>query len=283
MYWGFDKDGINREVASTIECAALCRDNKCKSLAVPETVLLNTAMLLCQGSEGKASSTSMLGFDALKVEHPSSRPPEATIIAGILPSLRYIMERDKLAVNSVLLDRTDPVYNGVKLTIARKPDTYHDPLVYPTDPYGSDYFCMICNQELSNSYFHCNGCEVILNRDFNICSQCYGEGLYLKKIQIHPTSNKWYSDVNHMGETTRSSLSRSCPCHAGRCRACPDGFCKSCSCNCHKAFINQFRFIDEETTGKMLELCENIAAGLEVQYSRETKDRLHRKPFSTDA
>lgn len=152
MYWGYDKEGINREVASTIECAALCREYKCKSLAVPETVLLNTAMLLCEGHETKARRKSMLGFKAMDVERPSSCPEESAVIAGILPSLRYIVERDKSVVKSVLLDRRDPIYRGVKLTNARKPDTFHDPLVYPTDPYGSDYFCMICNQELSNSY-----------------------------------------------------------------------------------------------------------------------------------
>ena len=139
---------------------------------------------------------------------------------------------------------------------------------------------MICNQELSNSYFHCNGCEVVLNRDFNICSQCYSEDRYLTRIQIHPTSNKWYSDVNHVGDTENWNKSRGCPCKAGMCRNCSDSYCKLCSCKCHKVFINQFRYIDQSSFEDVLKKCEAKVAGVEVTYTRETLARLQRKPYN---
>jgi hypothetical protein len=279
MFWGADKEGINREVAASVECAALCRDYACKSLAIPETVILRSAMLACAKHVARIENTSMLSFETSGANENSCCPSESDLIAGILPSLRYIQKRDKCAAESANSVNVDGLHKGIKLKKASKPDTHHDPLVYPIDPYGSDYFCMVCNQELSNSYFHCYGCEIILNRDFNICSRCYAEERYLAKIQIHPTSNKWYSDVNHVGNCDKSAMSRSCPCHAGRCRTCSDAYCKACSCNCHKVFTNQFRFIDQEATEKLIKNCEKIAQGSEVKYSRETEARLHRTTY----
>jgi hypothetical protein len=278
MFWGFNKEGVNREVSSTLECAALCRDNQCKSLAVPETVLLLTAMSLAEEKEKEENSSTLLSF----VAEPKRKQfciDQAEILSGIMPSLRYIQRRDKIAVESSTMEKLDPIHSGMSLKRADKPDAFHDPMQYPTDPYGSDYFCKICNQELSNSYFHCNGCEVILNRDFNICSQCYSEGRYLARFQTHPTSNKWYSDVNHIGDTQNSLKSRWCPCHAGVCRNCKEGYCKQCSCKCHKVFLNNFRFIDGSSVECVLEKCEARISGSEVKYSRETEARLHRLPF----
>lgn len=276
MFWGADKEGINREVAATVECAALCRDYSCKSLAIPETVILCSAMLACGRHDARMEDTSMLSFETSKFEIPSCCPSESDLIAGILPSLRYIQKRDRSAAESANSENRDNLHKGVKLKKAKKPDTFHDPAVYPVDPYGSDYFCMVCNQELSNSYFHCNGCEVLLNKDFNICSRCYSEEKFLARIQVHPTSNKWYSDVNHIGNTERTADSRGCPCHAGRCRACPEAYCKCCSCQCHKVFTNQFRFIDQEAADKLIRNCEKIVNGAEVKFSQETEARLHR-------
>ena len=41
------------------------------------------------------------------------------------------------------------------------------------DPFGDDYFCTLCHQELGNTYMHCSGCEALLAKDFNICVQCH--------------------------------------------------------------------------------------------------------------
>lgn len=280
MYWGADKEGINREVASTVECAALCRDYSCKSLAIPETVILSSAMLACARLAARIEDSSMLSFETTKGDTPSCGPSESDLIAGILPSLRYLVKRDKSAAESNISEKNrDNLHKGIKLKKASKPDTFHDPLVYPIDPYGSDYFCMVCNQELSNAYFHCNGCEVILNRDFNICSRCYSEEKFLARIQIHPTSKKWYSDVNHVGNSESFCNPRRCPCHAGMCRTCPDVYCKSCSCQCHKVFTNQFRFIDQEASENLIKNCERIAYGSEVKFSLETEARLFRRSY----
>jgi hypothetical protein len=278
MFWGFDKEGINREVASTLECAALCRDNQCKSLAIPETVLLFTAMLLADGSEEEDETKSFLSCFT-KISRKQVGIDRMEILTGIMPSLRYIQKRDKKAFECSKNENRGAIHQGIKLKMAGKPDAFHDPLTYPTDPYGCDYFCKLCNQELSNSYFHCNGCEVILNRDFNICSQCYIEGRYLRKIQTHPTSNKWYADVNHVGDAQKSLKSRACLCKAGLCRNCNEGYCKQCSCKCHKVFLNNFRFIDGTSVELVLEKCEARVSNSDVKYSRETEARLHRRPY----
>ena len=33
------------------------------------------------------------------------------------------------------------------------------------------FVCKLCKEELSNVYMHCDGCEKLLNKDFNICQE----------------------------------------------------------------------------------------------------------------
>ena len=71
----------------------------------------------------------------------------------ILPSLRHVVNQ------------------GSKIGYKEKcvPESQFNPLTQPIDPFGNDYTCMICNRELANTYFRCEGCQELLLKEYKIC------------------------------------------------------------------------------------------------------------------
>ena len=121
----------------------------------------------------KTSSHRRQTSSSSSYENCNSVSPEPiTVLRGILPSLSRVVATHKLAVESYKLS-TERLRKGKMPTLraARLPDSWQNPSQAAIDPYGSDYFCKICNYELSNIYLHCDGCEMLLQKDFNICSR----------------------------------------------------------------------------------------------------------------
>ncbi len=66
-------------------------------------------------------------------------------------------------------------------------DSTRNPQISTVDPFGNDFFCGLCNQELGNVYLHCDGCEQILKKDFNSCVSCHKNKQQRQKdVQMHP-------------------------------------------------------------------------------------------------
>jgi hypothetical protein len=94
-----------------------------------------------------------------------------TVLKGILPSLSMVVSRHKTSVDEAKIAALENGARHPKLSVAERPDAWENPQLFSVDPYGNDFFCKICSYELSNIYFHCDGCEKILSKDFNICSR----------------------------------------------------------------------------------------------------------------
>lgn len=98
------------------------------------------------------------------------------------------------------------------------------------DPYGTEGFtCETCLKEISNVYYHCLACELILKKDFNVCMDCAQENLH--EVNTLPAIS---SLKGHFGSIDWSAAQRSgqmCSHRAKSCRLC--GFCVKCSCRCH--------------------------------------------------
>lgn len=266
---GFSAEGINREVSSTLECASLCRKHKTsKSLAIPETAIFKLASGIPSRKNQRCYQKPLFSVPA--AAYNELRPTWKDIARGILPSLRYVVKRDCHKQWDGCESTKHRRDQGVLLHVDKVPDSHCDAFEHPIDPFGNDYFCKLCDQELSNSYFHCNGCEKLLAKDFNICSQCFEEREFLQNINMSKvTTTAMASNFHHMGKNLGK-----CTCQRpGACLECQK--CMICTCNCHKVFYKRFRFYTEWRQEELLEYCGELVGDDEIQFARETECRLN--------
>jgi hypothetical protein len=266
MFSGITAEGINREAATTLECTSLCRDNKCKSLAIPETAMLRLASQLPTATETNPQSRQEPMFRNAVTAETDFRPNWIDIARGILPSLRHIVTRERAAESCRTSKRQ--LSNG---KIA--PDSVHDSSRASIDPFGNDYFCKLCDHELSNTYFHCEGCETLLSQDFNICSLCFSERKFLVNKVMHDCcKSELHPNKHHVGQP-----SSYCDCDSSGmvCDTC-ENCMTCCCCVCHTTFSKRFRFFSAQDLNDILQRTEELVGGNEIEYARETELRLDR-------
>jgi hypothetical protein len=212
MFRGASATGINREISSVIEATILNRKQGKVSLAIPELSLLRMArmyptsevdlpaeMSFCQFISGSGSGSD---------DDPKPFEPSKTeVCLGILPALRHVVGQHVSSMEMASQTKSKSTARGERVTIAKRPNTAENPQAYPVDPYGnSDFMCKLCSKELSNVYFHCDGCEQLLSKDFNICQKCHSEKKFMMVVQMHPMNNKRHSTINHTGTFVRVLL-----------------------------------------------------------------------------
>jgi hypothetical protein len=114
MFKGVTSEGINREVASILECARLNQKHSVQSLAIPETALISLAkehaVRLQIQNRGKAS-----GFV----------PDSKTILRGILPSLQFVVHRHIMTENASKSWMEGGKHE--KVSIDSKPNAWQNP------------------------------------------------------------------------------------------------------------------------------------------------------------
>ena len=120
------------------------------------------------------------------------------------------------------------------VSVSKWPNSHENPHLFALDPYGNNnFFCKLCWKELSNIYMHCDGCKILLSKDFNICMECWESQKYKVMIQMHPLNSKKCSTINLTGNMSFDHHSQCCPCKNGPvCQHCK--FCAGCSCKCHQ-------------------------------------------------
>jgi len=170
---------INREVSNLLLLNRnfdFPREKKVRRKTFPgapiELAVLQAARVLqaffddVSGAFKKADAS--LGLDKIGQDRTDEASPQLPsredILHGLLPSLTHIINQhcDNSKGNDTF-DLSD-----------RSANTYENSGVSPIDPYGRDGFsCNLCQEELSNLYFHCKGCETLLMMDFNICKSCH--------------------------------------------------------------------------------------------------------------
>ena len=180
MFRGVTASGINREVVSTIECAALNRKYGAMSLAIPELSLIQMARTLAPKVEEKAlgnSNTvtpgrrrdSLIGFTNKPdnyVEQGKGFTPDSSVVCkGIFPALQYVVKQHIHAINVAESLKSKSFERCKRVSVAKNPNAWENPVNHPLDPYGNtDFFCKLCSKELSNVYLHCDGCEILLSK-----------------------------------------------------------------------------------------------------------------------
>ncbi len=212
MYRGITVEGIHKELKDTLDCVERARAKGLQSLAIPETALFRSARSLVSECSIEADMFP-LASTCKSIEETMNAHD---LLKGIQPSLRKIVERHREAYNKIKSEKSDD-----KTAV---PNSWQNPDTFTLDPYGDcDFFCKICFCELSNLYMHCDGCEKLLGKDFNICTECFRNENHLVNIQMHPQKNKRHATLNHTGGFTRNR-ERRCPCKNGPiCEKC--GYC----------------------------------------------------------
>lgn len=267
---GVTAEGINRELASTLECSKLNREHNVQSLAVPETSILfmarryvseyeqqlsqipdghqNEAVLAFPSTETYASTTDSESNGGDATTSPSV-PSSLQVLRGLLPSLSYVVDRHKKAhENAKQMEANGDEKR--KVSVAPRPDAWEAlDKAGSIDPWGhGDMSCKGCGAEISQCYMHCDGCEKLLSQDFNICVDCHSTRQYECFHQVNPVNDRRHASVNHVGNM-KYDRKGGCPCKNGpKCKVCT--YCLGCSCRCHKSFTMHLRFMsieDEET------------------------------------
>ena len=266
MYRGISAKGINRELASTLECASLCREYSSKSLAIPETALLKLASRLPRKMIDQQSREGPLLHKPAMAD-TEFRSNWTEIARGILPSLRHVINRECETPDCDSAKRRKANSDDVE------PDSFLDYAGTTVDPFGNDYYCKLCDHELSNTYYHCEGCETLLAKDFNICLQCFMQKKFLQNTKMHQGKKEaMHSNNHHVGEPV------ACKCHPAAADMC--SYCKKsmtcCCCTCHTVFTKRFRFFTKSRLQEILQNVETVVGNNEIPYAKETVNRLNR-------
>jgi len=271
QFTGICSESINREMTSTLECQILLYHKpSTKCLAVPRASLLGLGYY-CQ---------SAITYDHIPMIRSSAGGEledrvisRDQLVKGIAPSLQFVLDE-----NIAFLEHAKslPESNGMgRLRMAAQKDTALNPLHATVDPDGNDYFCGICARELENVYLHCDGCEDLLGKDFNICMACYN-------------AEKWKATIHVTGRDVAGHRVTSAFCHTGkvawagkRCGACSKRFvcpdcdkCPRCECVCHGWYTVRRRFYDLEELQRLSDWIKTRAGDESVEHSKLTAPRL---------
>mmetsp|Transcript_6307 Transcript_6307/g.12103 ORF Transcript_6307/g.12103 Transcript_6307/m.12103 type:complete len:145 (+) Transcript_6307:485-919(+) len=104
---------------------------------------------------------------------------------------------------------------------------------------------------------HCDGCEELLNKDYNICVSCFSEGNHKCFSYMHPFNKRRNTSINHVGNMKLERKGASCVCGNGpKCKSKACGYCAGCSCRCHTNFTMHFRFMSIEDEVALLRSVE---------------------------
>lgn len=157
-------------------------DYRLSSLA--ELAILNTARSNVPPLQSNERPDSPMQFqnEGESEEESCKEEEKKRKLRGILPSLRYVASQQ---MNAYQKAEDCQGQADAPVSIAARPNSHENPQIYPLDAFGdSDFFCRLCHKELSNVYMHCDGCEKLLSKDFNICVDCHSEGRYQDMMQV---------------------------------------------------------------------------------------------------
>lgn len=227
---------------SELDSARLCADICCKrdpplmSLASMETaILMLAAELTCADTP---VLSKIVGWSP-----QTFKPDIVTIAKAILPFLETVCKRE-------LKQIPHPKKTGINEEV--KPDTNGLSGLHlnEIDPFSNeDFNCKICLRELCNKYYKCQGCWLILAKDYNICADCYHDNKYIR-------DNNSASDTD---EHFAREIARSCKClpSKNKCRECKK--CQRHTCMCHNEFLLHYRFYTKQDLHNILENCRKWA------------------------
>jgi len=314
MFRGASAEGVDREVSSIVESALLCElqshtRRKSSNLTQPQPInighrakancCIELALLSIAsqasirrkqlkqkekcGDSGSIFSSRIANPDGTSaaIKEPPPLVSDAGLVRGILPSLRFVVHRQQKHQQTPLPSSTAAASSATstKQQQVVTADMDKAPDSTTVDARGNDFGCKLCGRELSNMYFHCKGCDLLLAEDFNICGSCYECGDYRMHIAMdctatrHPaSSSSGDADIvvasiyQHTGgfvviDKMVKKNTKKCGCTlrlqvqaARKCAECK--FCIYCECQCHHRFIEHYRTMTPQALDEVLSSAE---------------------------
>lgn len=243
MFRGRTDHGINREVASILECVIWNKLESRNSLGIPETTLLHTAL--------RSFSRNL------------RKPENSSLLRGILPSLKFLISRHSKALKNYRSCTTTPfLWRGLESQ--------------DLSPH-IEFTCALCSGELSNVFFQCMGCKINFKADFYICLDCKDMKKYTKNVCLSVKQSASYG-THHLGSIRKSKKAKKakgfkkCECGVAVCKQCQ--FCSACSCTCHRTLLPRYRIMDIESEEKIIRRLIGEVSNPIMKYSYETVNRL---------
>jgi hypothetical protein len=265
-YAGVTPEGINREMASTLEFALRNRNRSQpkQSLAIPKMSLIATCNEAISYLE--SADTTLFDITIGKVDEAKKKENYDTL-KGLYPTLDFVIRMEQEVYDLAVTAGRDIFHRDFW------PNSWENSLAFPLDPFGnSDYFCKICYQELPNAYMHCNGCEDLLLKDLNVCTECHSGLMHERFIGMSTRSQSQNSALNHTGHF-KAKKHKACKCEdTTNCVFCKG--CCECSCTCHKNFSLHQRMWDNEKLSYVLAKAKNIVGDDKVEHFDEVEHRL---------
>jgi hypothetical protein len=238
MFMGIAAEGIKREISATLESVALCRENRVKALAIPNTAILKLAALLTETRNLPVAKASALLFPSRNQYYPLRKD----IVNGILPFLPDLIQRETMS-HATGFDTF--------------PDFSIDPREqFAFDPAGNDYYCKLCHSEIANQYYQCLGCLQHINHEFNICYNCYEAEKYMNQVFMMPTTQE--DNFQHLEYPERHHAlpppgMEKC---TEECRL--NDLCDFC---CHVKFQRHLRFYEDDFVSKLINIGDEVLVG----------------------
>jgi hypothetical protein len=262
LFLGHSSKGIEEEMSVSLEAARINSTKGLHSLSVAEVCLIYLAIEYLSQYEAVINNVERTSFifdqlkNAAEFEHDPAlkRARALTVLKGILPSFSKMVKSH----HNVLQQLENSEYH---YSICQQPIANEYRQSVPTNPFGNDYFCKVCHIELSNIYMHCDGCEDILCKDYNICTSCFTKGQHMGFYDMNATQseNKWSCFHHIVG-----SGSSQCDCEKAaqqisHCQLC--SLCCACSCTCHQLFTLHYRFLTIEEEQRLLRSIQRSVKG----------------------
>lgn len=212
MYRGFSAEGIARETSTILESSYLCRPKKLQCLGNLGMCLFEMARTTSRSrdlttvpslldpsliDEMENISGNDLGVDKARQAH-RTEASSVEICNGLLPCFEHLVDINQ-TVYEVALRESSVVGGREKVFVREDPDVNRDQK-YRNIHDSHEYSCKICNSELSNAYYQCNGCAKLVHKHYNICHICHSQKRF--KVNQDMTKNKrMFSQYHHRGKS----------------------------------------------------------------------------------
>ena len=255
QFTGLSAMGINQQLSFCLDSANQCIKEKVRCLSITRLAIIKLATNLPDEDEDENGREN-------EFEH---LPSNIDIARGILPSLRHVLHQEEVNLSG------DEVVTDSRVNTLNTANK--------VDPWGSDFFCIICFAELCNLYYRCSGCAKLLDKDYNICSRCYNDKAHHADMDMGFDQGGGVSDINKKPtfryHTCKKQAKKCVPsrCNPQVCNQC--GMCWECSCRCHRKFVEHRRFYTKQDLREAMDKCVKYAMGSETLYAKETEMTLN--------